>query len=95
MHVRNGPVYLESMIMHKPSHPLPFLPTHLLVGSVLLFASQCAVLTPATAYGVVNFNLVYEFTKYKNTGYTEETAKGWIPEHETHKARGQLVKYVC
>jgi hypothetical protein len=82
------------MIMRKPSHPLPFLPTHLLVGSVFLFASQFAVLTPATASGAVNFNLVCEFTKYKNTGYTEETAKGWIPEHQTHKVRGQVVKYV-
>ena len=69
--------------MRKPSHPLPFLPTHLFVGSVLLFASQFAVLTPATA-SESYLRLDCEFSKFRNTGCAEEFARTWIAPTRTH-----------
>jgi hypothetical protein len=67
------------------------IPASALVGEQRI--AQFAALAPAAASDAINFNLVCEFTKYKNTGYSEQFAKGWIPAHQTHKVRGQVVKY--
>ena len=91
-HAGNGPVYLGIMIMRKPSHPLPFLPTHLFVGSVLLFASQFAVLTPATA-SESYLRLDCEFSKFRNTGYAKEFARTWIAPTQTHIFEENAVTY--
>ena len=78
--------------MRKPSHPLPFLPLHLLVGSGFLFASHFAVLTPATA-SERDLRLDCEFSKFHNTGYAEEFARTCIAPTQTHISEENTVTY--
>ena len=78
--------------MRKPSHPLPFLPTHLLLGSVFLFANQFAVLIPATA-SESDLRLDCEFSEFHDIGYTEEFARTWITSTQTHIFEGNTLAY--
>ena len=73
--------------MCKPSHSLPSLPPHLLVGSDFLFANQCAVLKPATA-SESDLRLNCEFSEFHDIGYTEEFARTWITPTQTHIFEG-------
>ena len=70
----------------------PLLPAHLVVGGALLLASQFAVLTPATA-SESDLRLDCEFSKFRNTGYTEEFARTWIAPTQTHIFEGNTVTY--
>ena len=78
--------------MCEPCHPLPFLPTHLFVGRVVFFASQFAVLTPVTASESC-LRLDCEFSKFRNTGYTEEFTRTSIAPTQTHIFEENTVTY--
>jgi hypothetical protein len=78
-----------------PLHLLPlltFLPVRLLVSSALLVASQFAALAPAAASDG-DLRLVCGFSKFRNTGYTEEFARTWIAETQTHIFEGDTVTF--
>jgi hypothetical protein len=84
--------------MRQPLYPLPllplltFLPVRLLVSSTLLVASQFAALAPAAASDG-DLRLVCGFSKFRNTGYTEEFARTWIAETQTHIFEGDTVTF--
>lgn len=84
--------------MRQPLYPLPllplltFLPVRLLVSSALLVASQFAALAPAAASDG-DLRLVCGFSKFRNTGYTEEFARTWIAETQTHIFEGDTVTF--
>jgi hypothetical protein len=80
------------MIICKPSHSLPSLPTDLLLGSIFLFANKYAVLKPATA-SERDLRLNCEFSEFHDIGYTEEFARIWITPTQTHIFEGNTFAY--